>query len=74
VKYETRIISMMLAPEGESVFCESGIIVGIDDDSGGEYLTISQEGYAGTNKIKIDKIEWPYLRALVNKMFKECRD
>jgi len=42
----------------------------IVDEAAGEFVEIAQEEGA----IQIDREEWPYLRAAITKMFKQCKD
>ena len=40
VKYETRVLSVIVAPEGDAIFSSDAVIVSIEDYAAGEFLTI----------------------------------
>lgn len=74
MKYITRIIEKILLPVNGKVFSEEATSVKITDDSGGEYLIISQVNSLsdnGNNEIRITSEEWPALRDLIEQMFSE---
>ena len=45
----------------------------IEDDAGGEFVTVEQPGLADAGKIRIDPTEWTALRAAIDRMIGECR-
>lgn len=71
--YETRTLSILVVPNGETIFSERATTVSIDDEGAGEFVTVSQAGNSDPGIIKIDPIEWPELRAAIDRMIGECR-
>lgn len=70
-----RITQITIAPEGEPIFSERAFVVQIEDDAGGEFLSVSclDEQCKG-GEIRIDPEEWPVLREAIDRMAKECRE
>jgi hypothetical protein len=64
-----RPVKWVLVPKGEPIFSENGFAVEIEDEAGGEFVTIT-EARAG-QKISIDPTEWRALRAAVDAVFNE---
>lgn len=73
-KYTTRTQSLIVMPEGDSLFSEMATTITIEDDGGGEFLSVEQTGVSAAGRIHIDKIEWVALRDAIEKMLAECRD
>ena len=71
---EARVLSVVVAPEGEAIFSESATVVRIEDEGGGEYVVVSQEIVPGRGNIAINPEEWPALRDAIDRMVKECRE
>ena len=69
----TRIKSLIIAPEGEPIFCEMAMIVSIEDEAAGEYIQITQQLSDTDTKITIDPSEWPALRKAVDRMMAEIK-
>jgi hypothetical protein len=74
--YETRTVSVVIAPRGEPTFCREATAVRIEDDGGGEFVVIEQVGdeksdYCG--KLAVSYADWPAIRDAVDKMIAECR-
>lgn len=69
---KTRITQLTVAPEGVDLYDDRSTHIEIDDEGGGEFITISRPDSADAN-IRIDLEEWPSIRAAVNKLVKECR-
>lgn len=42
--YQTRITQMTVCPEEDSLFSELATRVSVDDEGGGEFVVVSQEG------------------------------
>ena len=73
IEYETRIMSIIVVPEGEPTFSEFVTEVRIVDEASGEFVEVSQDGRTDTGKIAICPDEWPTLRAAIDRMISECR-
>ena len=71
--YETRTLSIIVLPEGEAIFSEQATTITIEDDAGGEFVTVEQPGLADAGKIRIDPTEWTALKAAIDRMICECR-
>lgn len=69
MNYQTRITQMTVCPEGESLFSEQATRVEIDDEGGGEFVTVIQT----IGKIQISPEEWRPLCDAINKMIEQCR-
>jgi len=72
-KYETRVTRLTVLPAGERTFCELATEVMIDDEAGGEFVVLSQEGRNDGGRVSIDPDEWPTLRKAIDRMIAECR-
>ena len=71
--YETRVLSLIVLPEGEAIFSEWATTISIEDDAEGEFVTVKQSAHVDAGKIRIDSTEWPALRAAIDRMIEECR-
>jgi len=70
MSFESRTLALIVLPAGETIFHERATRIEIDDEAAGEFLTLHQcEG----GKIRIDPVEWPELRAAIDRMVAECR-
>lgn len=70
---ETRVLSVVVAPECEAIFSERATVVRIEDEAGGEYVVVSQDSVPERGNIAINPEEWPELREAIDRMVKECR-
>lgn len=68
----TRVTRLLVVPQGEPMYSEMTTTVEIDDEVGGEFVIVSQEGREDIGKITINPEEWPALRAAINRMVKAC--
>lgn len=69
-----RMTQLTLAPEGEPIFSEQAFVIQIEDDAGGEYLSVQSNDEQCTNgQIRLSPEEWPALRDAIDRMVKECR-
>jgi len=73
MNYESRIISMIVAPENQPIYSEQATTVTIVDEAGGEFVEVSQHGTADIGKILINPEEWPELRHTIDRMIGMCR-
>ena len=77
MKYQSRVLDMVLLPEGKRVFDE-GVTnveitnVEITDGGAGEFLTVIQQTVDGQQEIKIDLEEWPHLKEMIDLMISNC--
>ena len=71
MKYETKTHSLIVKPEGETIFSEQATIVGIDDEAAGVFFTIEQEGGRisdGSKKVSFESAEWPHIVDAVERL------
>jgi len=71
MKYETKIHSLIIKPEGEPIFSERATIIGIDDEAAGIFFTIEQEGGRvsdGSKKVSFESEEWPHIVDAVERL------
>jgi hypothetical protein len=71
--YEIRTTKITVLPKGEPLFHEGATEITIVDEAAGEYLEVSQCSDSHEGKIKIDRVEWPTLKAAIERIMKECR-
>lgn len=69
---EVRTARVIVAPQGEPIFSELATIISIDDEPGGEFITVEQHG-RDLGKIAIEVAEWPTIREVINDMIAQCR-
>ena len=72
--YEIRAMSVMVNKTTEPSFSEMATTVRIEDESGGEFVEVEQEGRTDIGKIQITPEEWPMLREAIDRMIAECRE
>jgi hypothetical protein len=74
MSYETRTLKIAVCVKGEPIFHEGTTEIEIVDEAAGEFLKITQsDDDIEQATIKIDPIEWPMIKAGIDKMMKECR-
>ena len=71
--YITRITAMTVLPLRQPIYSEMATTVSIVDESGGEFVEVSQEGRTDLGKIAIDPEEWPELRKTIDAMIANCQ-
>ena len=70
--YRTITTQRRVIPAGKTFDDEGVIIIFMDAEGGGAFVTIRQEEDLNTNEIRIDPGEWPAVRAAINRMVREC--
>ena len=50
MKYTSRITQITVLPVGEPIFSEKATVISIDDESGGEFITVKQQMDYGSEK------------------------
>ena len=71
-QYKARVTRIVVVPNGETLYCEEATTVEIDDESGGEFVVVSQDARSDLGKIAINPEEWPAIRSAINRMVKAC--
>ena len=74
MNYEIRTVALLVAPDTEPTYSERATKVSIDDESGGEFVIVEQNGRADTGRIEIAPEEWPMLSDAIDTMISACRD
>ena len=70
--YRTILGQLLVVPDGKAMGDEGVTIIGMDNEGGGAFVTVRQEGQLNANEIRIDPDEWPAVRAAINRMVREC--
>ena len=71
MKLEQRVTSVLVAPEGASIFDERGFTVSIEDEGGGEYVRVMNN--CGSGSLVLDPEDWLELCKAITKMVEGCR-
>lgn len=74
-KYDIRFTRITVAPCGEPVFSERATRIEIDDEAGGEFVKITQEGgHTDVEKsVVFDPEEWAVIREAIDYVVGLCR-
>jgi len=73
-KYEARITQVTVLPEGDAIFSELATVISIDDEAGGEFVTIGQSNHhSEAGRVAFDASEWPMVRGEIDAMVVRCR-
>ena len=68
---EKRVTTITIVPKGEPIFDERGFTVSIDDEAGGEFVTV--RNHDGPGELRIDVNDWPILSEVITGLIGECR-
>ena len=68
-EYRQMTTSITVVPDGKAIYCQEATKFKIDDDGGGEFVVIEQEG----KTIGISPEEWPIFKKVIERMIKQCR-
>lgn len=77
MKYTSRITQITVLPIGEPIFSEKATVISIDDESGGEFITVKQQMDYGSEKdqtVAFDPEEWEEVKGVIDQMFKDIKD
>jgi hypothetical protein len=77
MKYTSRITQITILPVGEPIFSEGATVVSLDDESGGEFITIKQQMDYSSEKdqtVAFDPDEWEEVKGVIDQMFKDIKD
>lgn len=72
MNYEARLTGVVVLPEGESIFADSATTIKLEDESGGEFVVVSQQ-CGDYGKIGIEAANWPAIRDAIDLMIGKCR-
>jgi hypothetical protein len=71
---ETRVTRLHVMPPGEPTFGEMATVVEIEDEAAGEFVVVRQSRDGSrSGEVRIDRSEWPEMRAAIDRMIGECR-
>lgn len=73
-KYERRIVKICVAPKDVPIFEQGVTFIEIADESGGEFVEVSQHHDEGKAAVKINPDEWPIIRDAIDEMVLKCRE
>lgn len=68
---EKRVTTITIVPKGEPLFSESGFTVSIEDECGGEFVTVRNND--GKGEVRIEASDWPVLSEVITGLLGECR-
>ena len=77
MKYTSRITQITVLPVGEPIFSDKATVVSLDDESGGEFITVKQQmdTTAEMNQtVAFDPDEWEEVKGVIDQMFKDIKD
>ena len=72
-EFEVRTTQWTITPKGKPIFDERAITLSIEDEAGGEFLTIKNGGDCEHGSFRFDPEEWLVLRALIDEAIKGVR-
>ena len=67
-QYITQITAVSIRAAGESMHAETATTIRLDDEGGGQYVVIEQDG----NTVKINTDEWPLIRDEIEAAVARC--
>jgi hypothetical protein len=71
--YTKTTLSFVIKPKGDPIYSEMATVVGMRDDAGGPYVSISQcYDCKETGEIRLCEEEWPLIKRLSNKCLKNA--
>ena len=77
MKYTSRITQITVLPVGEPIFSERATVVSLDDESGGEFITVKQQMdmTAEMNQtVAFEPEEWEEVKGVIDQMLKDIKD
>ena len=77
MKYTSRITQITVLPVGKPIFSEGATVVSLEDESGGEFITVKQQMDYSSEKdqtLAFDPDEWEEVKGVIDQMFKDIKD
>jgi hypothetical protein len=69
IQYETRITRLTVNKPGEPIFSELATHIEIEDEAGGEFISIRQQpDHARDGVVNITADEWPHIKAAIEQL------
>lgn len=72
-QYTRRATKITVLPADDPLFSEMATTIEIEDEGGGEFVTVAQNGRVDHGKVSIEVSEWEALRDAIDEMIKRCR-
>lgn len=72
-RYECRATQYSIGPKGGPIYAEGTLRIDIDDEAGGEFISLKQDSLFQDACIRIDPDEWPLVRKAIDRLVKSCR-
>lgn len=70
---KTITTAVTVLPAGHDIFSEQATTISIEDEGGGPFVVIEQDGRIGAGKVSMGIEEWPAIRAAIEQIFESCR-
>lgn len=70
---EIRITRLTVVPPGKTILDDAATHIEIDDEGGGEFISVRQNDCRMANVVRFCFDEWPVLRDAIDFMVKEVR-
>lgn len=67
-EYQIEILSYIVKPKGEAIFCEMATIIEREDEAGGEFVVIKQTNDA--TRVAVEESDWPLIKQAVENLLK----
>lgn len=77
MKHTSRITQITVLPVGEPIFSEKATVVSLDDEAGGEFITVKQQmdfSHERDQTVAFDPEEWEEVKGVVDQMFNDILD
>ena len=72
-EYEARITRVTVLPKNDDLCSERATEISIEDEYGGEFVVVRQNGnHALNGEVRIDPEEWPKLWEEIDRMVSRC--
>ena len=72
-QYHRVIETIVIKPVDQSIFGEGVTRVSLDDETGGAFVKVVQDGDDSDNVIRIDPDEWHLIRSSINRLVATCK-
>ena len=74
IEHEVRITRITVLPKGDDLWSEQVTEISIEDEGGGEFLIVRQNGIpALKGEVRIDPEEWLNLSEVISEMILLCK-
>jgi len=74
IEHEVRITRITVLPKGDDLWSERATAISIEEEGGGEFVVIHQNGkHALNGEVRIDPEEWLTLSESISEMILLCK-